>query len=78
MKTIALSFRYLWSRPLAAALVQEGWRPLWVVEFPMFEYDADEQRCGCESGGEADLTVQLLSPCLAHSELTLEIVGWLP
>ena len=25
-------------------LVQEGWRPLWVVDFPMFEYDADEQR----------------------------------
>jgi aspartyl-tRNA synthetase len=25
-------------------LVAEGWRPLWVVDFPMFEYDADAKR----------------------------------
>jgi len=25
-------------------LVEEGWRPLWVVDFPMFEYDEAEQR----------------------------------
>ena len=25
-------------------LVQGGWRPLWVVEFPMFEWDADVKR----------------------------------
>ncbi len=25
-------------------LVREGWRPLWVVDFPMFEWDAAEQR----------------------------------
>ncbi|MGH8296841.1 MAG: amino acid--tRNA ligase-related protein, partial [Steroidobacteraceae bacterium] len=25
-------------------LVQPGWRPLWVVDFPMFEWDADERR----------------------------------
>jgi aspartyl-tRNA synthetase len=25
-------------------LVAQGWRPLWVVDFPMFEWDADEQR----------------------------------
>ncbi|MGC4029936.1 MAG: aspartate--tRNA ligase [Steroidobacteraceae bacterium] len=25
-------------------LVQEGWRPLWVVDFPMFEFDADAKR----------------------------------
>jgi aspartyl-tRNA synthetase len=25
-------------------LVAEGWRPLWVVDFPMFERDADEKR----------------------------------
>ena len=25
-------------------LVQPGWQPLWVVDFPMFEWDADEQR----------------------------------
>ena len=25
-------------------LVQTGWRPLWVVDFPMFEWDADERR----------------------------------
>src|SRR5437660_998395 len=24
--------------------VEGGWRPLWVVDFPMFEWDADEQR----------------------------------
>jgi aspartyl-tRNA synthetase len=25
-------------------LVQTGWRPLWVVDFPMFEWDGDEKR----------------------------------
>ncbi len=25
-------------------LVEAGWRPLWVVDFPMFEWDADEKR----------------------------------
>jgi aspartyl-tRNA synthetase len=25
-------------------LVQQGWRPLWVIDFPMFEWDADERR----------------------------------
>ena len=25
-------------------LVQAGWRPLWVVDFPMFEWDADAKR----------------------------------
>ncbi|MGY6632017.1 MAG: aspartate--tRNA ligase [Wenzhouxiangella sp.] len=25
-------------------LVEAGWRPLWVVDFPMFEYDPDDQR----------------------------------
>jgi len=25
-------------------MVEEGWRPLWVVEFPMFEWDADAKR----------------------------------
>jgi aspartyl-tRNA synthetase len=25
-------------------LVQQGWRPLWVVDFPMFEWDAEERR----------------------------------
>jgi aspartyl-tRNA synthetase len=25
-------------------LVRDGWAPLWVVDFPMFEWDADEQR----------------------------------
>jgi aspartyl-tRNA synthetase len=27
-------------------LVQGGWRPLWVVDFPMFEWDADARRWG--------------------------------
>jgi aspartyl-tRNA synthetase len=27
-------------------LVEEGWRPLWVVEFPMFEWNADGKRWG--------------------------------
>jgi aspartyl-tRNA synthetase len=26
------------------SLVEEGWKPLWVTDFPMFEYDEDEQR----------------------------------
>ena len=25
-------------------LVEEGWRPLWVTDFPMFEWDEEEQR----------------------------------
>jgi aspartyl-tRNA synthetase len=25
-------------------LAEQGWRPLWVVDFPMFEWDADHQR----------------------------------
>lgn len=25
-------------------LVEPGWRPLWVVDFPMFEFDVDDQR----------------------------------
>lgn len=25
-------------------LVKEGWRPLWVIDFPMFEWDADAKR----------------------------------
>jgi aspartyl-tRNA synthetase len=25
-------------------LTEQGWRPLWVVDFPMFEWDADERR----------------------------------
>jgi len=25
-------------------LLEEGWRPLWVVDFPMFEYDAEAKR----------------------------------
>ena len=25
-------------------LVEDGWRPLWVVDFPMFEWDAEERR----------------------------------
>ncbi|HEU4516699.1 MAG TPA: aspartate--tRNA ligase [Steroidobacteraceae bacterium] len=27
-------------------LVEEGWRPLWVTDFPMFEWDADGKRWG--------------------------------
>jgi len=27
-------------------LAQPGWRPLWVVDFPMFEWDADAKRLG--------------------------------
>ncbi len=27
-------------------LLESGWRPLWVVDFPMFEWDADEKRWG--------------------------------
>ena len=27
-----------------AGLVQDGWQPLWVTDFPMFEYDDEAQR----------------------------------
>ena len=25
-------------------ITTEGWKPLWVVDFPMFDYDPDEKR----------------------------------
>ncbi|HEX7156248.1 MAG TPA: aspartate--tRNA ligase [Burkholderiaceae bacterium] len=28
----------------ARGLSEQGWRPLWVIDFPMFEFDEDEQR----------------------------------
>lgn len=28
----------------ANGLAEDGWKPLWVVDFPMFEYDEDENR----------------------------------
>jgi aspartyl-tRNA synthetase len=28
----------------ANALVEHGWKPLWVIDFPMFEYDEEEAR----------------------------------
>jgi aspartyl-tRNA synthetase len=28
----------------AHGLFEDGWKPLWVVDFPMFEFDEDEQR----------------------------------
>ncbi len=36
------ALRLLLGRDLG--LVEEGWRPLWVVEFPMFEWDPDAKR----------------------------------
>ncbi|MBM4218394.1 MAG: aspartate--tRNA ligase [Gammaproteobacteria bacterium] len=38
------ALRLLLGRDLG--LVEEGWRPLWVTDFPMFEYDADAKRWG--------------------------------
>jgi len=29
---------------LDLGLIEEGWRPLWVVDFPMFEYDEEEKQ----------------------------------
>ena len=29
---------------VAAGYLENGWRPLWVVDFPMFEYDEEEKR----------------------------------
>ncbi len=28
----------------ASGLVEKGWKPLWVIDFPMFEYDEEENR----------------------------------
>jgi aspartyl-tRNA synthetase len=36
------ALRLLLGRDLG--LVEEGWRPLWIVDFPMFEWDADAKR----------------------------------
>ncbi len=51
-------------------LVAEGWRPLWVIDFPMFEYDAEAKRWVAmhhpftfvEECGRAPLTANWASP----------------
>ncbi len=40
----ALRVRIGHERGLAGGYMETGWRPLWVVDFPMFEYDEEEKR----------------------------------
>ena len=54
-------------------LVQTGWRPLWVVNFPMFEWDPDEKRWAAmhhpfTAPREADPAVLRADPANAVSQ----------
>ncbi|HEY6642273.1 aspartate--tRNA ligase [Povalibacter sp.] len=54
-------------------LVETGWRPLWVVNFPMFEWDADSKRWGAmhhpfTAPREPDASVLKADPANAVSQ----------
>ncbi len=63
-------------------LFVEGWQPLWVVDFPMFEYDEDEKRWVAvhhpftsPKDGHEDLLKNAPDKCLAKA-YDLVINGW--
>lgn len=60
----------------------EEWRPLWVVDFPMFEYDEEEQRWSAmhhpftaPKAGHEDLLVSAPEQCLARA-YDMVLNGW--
>ncbi|PIT16883.1 aspartate--tRNA ligase [Snodgrassella alvi] len=60
----------------------EEWRPLWVVDFPMFEYDEEEQRWSsmhhpftAPKTGHEDLLVNAPEQCLARA-YDMVLNGW--
>ncbi|WP_239323910.1 aspartate--tRNA ligase [Snodgrassella gandavensis] len=60
----------------------EEWRPLWVVDFPMFEYDEEEQRWSsmhhpftAPKTGHEDLLVSAPEQCLARA-YDMVLNGW--
>ncbi len=65
-----------------AGLVEAGWRPLWVVDFPMFEYDEAEGRFTAAhhpftapKDGDEDLLVSDPARCTAKA-YDLVLNGW--
>ena len=65
-----------------AGLLDEGWRPLWVVDFPMFEYDEAEGRFTAAhhpftapKDGDEDLLVSDPARCTAKA-YDLVLNGW--
>lgn len=63
-------------------LAETGWRPLWVVDFPMFEYDAEEKRyTACHhpftspKPGHEDLLASKPADCLARA-YDMVLNGW--
>ena len=65
-----------------AGLIEDGWRPLWVVDFPMFEYDEEEKRFTAAhhpftapKDGDEDLLTTDPSRCTAKA-YDLVLNGW--
>ncbi len=63
-------------------LLEEGWRPLWVVDFPMFEYDDEEKRFTAAhhpftapKDGDEDLLATDPARCTAKA-YDLVLNGW--
>ncbi len=61
---------------------EKGWRPLWVTDFPMFEYDEEEKRWGAchhpftsPKDGHEDLLLTDPGKCLAKA-YDLALNGW--
>ncbi|KES09620.1 Aspartyl-tRNA synthetase [Snodgrassella alvi SCGC AB-598-O11] len=60
----------------------DEWRPLWVVDFPMFEYDEEEQRWSAmhhpftaPKAGHEDLLVSAPDQCIARA-YDMVLNGW--
>ncbi len=65
-----------------SGLFEDGWRPLWVVDFPMFEYDDEEQRFTAAhhpftapKDGDEDLLATDPARCTAKA-YDLVLNGW--
>jgi aspartyl-tRNA synthetase len=63
-------------------LAQAGWKPLWVVDFPMFEYDEEEKRFTAShhpftspKSGHEDLLASAPQACLARA-YDMVLNGW--
>ena len=64
------------------ALFEKGWRPMWVVDFPMFEYDEESQRYSAvhhpftaPKEGHEDLMVTAPEQCISQG-YDMVLNGW--
>ena len=64
------------------ALFEKGWRPMWVVDFPMFEYDEENQRYSAvhhpftaPKEGHEDLMVTAPEKCISQG-YDMVLNGW--